>query len=386
MPQTARQTSSAEPLFQQGVKCLGEKRYGDADALFAQATEIDPDHAPALHNRGVLRCITGQHEDGIAFMKTAFALSPQDDVLRNNLARVYQPYTRRLDGAGRTKEALDTLRCFLALCDDPAERVNLTDLLARSGQPAILSDFAPGLDAGTMGQHVLVACMPKSGSSFLHMALRKLTGWPQLGLVNAYLQNEQEIYPPALRDAAYCDSVIQQHVRATDANVQMLQAYGLRPVVLVRNLFDIVLSMSDFYDTGAVRNSFLQESWPLLDQAGKYDALIDHLMPWYLGFCVSWDRAASRGALPILRLSYEDMIADKPGTLKRIADHVGFDTTPDACAAAVSESEGDRNRKQTRFNKGVAGRGDAALTDAQKDRVRRLAASYRGTDFSPIGL
>jgi len=52
---------------------------------------------------------------------------------------------------------------------------------------------------------------------------------------------------------------------------------------------------------------------------------------------------------------------------------------------AARANEGDGDRTKTRFNKGVAGRGEE-LTDAQKDRIRHLASNYPDVDFGPVGL
>ena len=78
------------------------------------------------------------------------------------------------------------------------------------------------------------------------------------------------------------------------------------------------------------------------------------------------------------------MIADKPGTLARIADFLALGKTAQECAAAVAKAEGDK--VATRMNKGIAGRGAERLNDEQKARISRLAASYVNTDFSRVGL
>lgn len=54
-------------------------------------------------------------------------------------------------------------------------------------------------------------------------------------------------------------------------------------------------------------------------------------------------------------------------------------------ALAARAIEGDADRTKTRFNIGVAGRGEE-LTDAQKDRIRHLASNYADVDFGPVGL
>ena len=108
------------------------------------------------------------------------------------------------------------------------------------------------------------------------------------------------------------------------------------------------------------------------------------MVPWYLSFLASWIDAAGADRLDCLLVTYEQMNADKPGTLKAICDHQGIDKSAEACAKAVGWTEGVRVR--TRKNKAVAGRGEDALSAEQKARIARLAACYHDIDLSPIGL
>ena len=86
----------------------------------------------------------------------------------------------------------------------------------------------------------------------------------------------------------------QQHCRATGPNTQILQAFGIRPVVLVRRLDDIFLSLCDFYDGGAIINTFYGDVWPTLDPSAKFDQIIDNMIPWYASFYASWEPAGAQ--------------------------------------------------------------------------------------------
>ena len=120
----------------------------------------------------------------------------------------------------------------------------------------------------------------------------------------------------------------------------------IRPVVLVRRIYDIVLSISDFNDNGAITNTFYGDVWPTLDQSAKYDLIIDHVMPWYASFYASWELAARHRKLDCLFVTYEDMIADKPSAIAAIADYLGLGMNAEKCAAAV-QAVGQRRREDT---------------------------------------
>ncbi len=144
------------------------------------------------------------------------------------------------------------------------------------------------------------------------------------------------------------------------------------------------MNLTNFYDNGAVINNFLGADWSELKSDAKRDYIIDHVMPWYVGFYASWRRAAAEKRLDCRFVTYEDMIADKPGTLMEIAEFLGLEKTLEDCRTAIASAEGDR--ATTRFNKGVAGRGADALSDQQQAHLRNLATPFGSIDFSPIGL
>ena len=155
-------------------------------------------------------------------------------------------------------------------------------------------------------------------------------------------------------------------------------------MVLVRRLDDIVLSLCDFYDGGAIINTFYGDVWPTLDPSAKFDQIIDHMIPWYASFYASWERSARTEKLDCLFVTYEEMIADKPAAIAAIADDLQLGKTAEECAAAAETVDGDAVK--TRFNKGGAGRAAAALDDDQKDRLRKLVSIYGDVDLDRVGL
>jgi Sulfotransferase domain len=163
-----------------------------------------------------------------------------------------------------------------------------------------------------------------------------------------------------------------------------MQAFEIKPVVLVRNIFDSVMSLLDFYENGAFYNSYFRASFQSLDEKTKIDLLIDNVIPWYFQFVASWSLVEKQKSLDIFWLSYEDLIADKPASIQNVLQFYGFGAARRGVEQKIreTESEGRKNR----FNKGIKGRGDSGLSERQKKRIRRLAGYYPGTDFSRIGL
>jgi hypothetical protein len=233
-----------------------------------------------------------------------------------------------------------------------------------SGQRAELADFTTDIIEEQLGTHIFIACVPKSASTFLKNLLVSLTGYRDVFMVYAAGQNEHEIYLPTLRETAHLDTVTQQHCRASFANVQMMQAFGIKPVVLVRNIFDSVMSLLDFTIKGAFHHSYFREDFQILDEETKIDLLIDNIIPWYFQFVASWSLVEKQKSLDIFWLGYEELIADKPAVIQDILKFYALGAARRGIEQKIKETE--LEGRKIRFNKGVAGRGESSLSEQQK--------------------
>lgn len=287
----------------------------------------------------------------------------------------------------QNRQFVESVSCFrkaISICELPGSHINLSNALAVTGLPAKLTDFATDIEQRELGRHIFIACVPKSASSFLKNVLVGVTGYRDVLLAASPGQFEQEIYLPTLKHAARVDSVTQQHSRASEMNIQLMQAFGIRPVVLVRNIFDSVISLLDFYDNGAYFTSFFRADYTSLDRETRVDLLIDNLVPWYFQFVSSWSEAAKQKRFDVHWLTFEGLVSDKKGSIGDILKYYGLGAPNRAIEEAIKIAESEKRR--TRFNRGVAGRGASGLTDRQKERIRRFADYYPSTDFSCIGL
>ena len=285
---------------------------------------------------------------------------------------------------GMNEESLLCCRKAINVYPSPGSYVNLTNSLSATGQPAKLSDFTTAITPEQLGQHLFIACVPKSASTFLKNLLVNLTGYRDLFAVYAAGQSEHEIYLPTLRESAHLDTVTQQHCRASDANIHLMQAFGIRPVVLVRNIFDSVMSLLDFYNKGAFQTSYFRADWQALDEETKIDLLIENVIPWYFQFVASWDLAEKQKRLELLWLSYEELVADKPSSVLKVLEFYGLGASRRGVEQRIRQIESEE--RKIRFNKGVTGRGKSGLGLRQKEQIRRLTRYYPSTDFGRIGL
>ncbi|MFM9903962.1 MAG: sulfotransferase domain-containing protein, partial [Pyrinomonadaceae bacterium] len=203
--------------------------------------------------------------------------------------------------------------------------------------------------------------------------------------VFAALQNEQELDLPQFVKFGTANTVTQQHARASEPNIQIMQAFGVRPTILVRNIFDTTVSLLDFYTKGFVFSTYFDKAEFLsFDEEQKIDLLIEFVLPWYFQFVASWQRAEQEKRLEMNWVTYEEMIADKAATVARILAFYGIKVPADSIEQKIASVES--KKEQNRMNKGIAGRGMTVLSDSHRKRIGKLARHFPSADFSIIGL
>lgn len=280
--------------------------------------------------------------------------------------------------------SLECIRRAIAIEPNPLYHVDVTNALSILKQPAVLSDFTEDITPKQLGRHVFIACVPKSASTFLKNVLTDLTQYRDVFSVYSAWQTDQEIYLPTIVEYADQNTVTQQHCRASESNIQIMQAFNIRPVILVRNVFDAVVSMVDFYRQGASFNSYHRADFPNLSEEKQVDLIIDFIVPWYLQFVASWKLAEQENRVETYWLTYEELTQNKTDSIKNLLEFYGLGAHGGSVERLVAANEAESRRN--RFNKGVAGRGKSSLTDAQKQRIIALTEYYPATDFRSIGL
>ena len=253
--------------------------------------------------------------------------------------------------------------------------------------------------------NVLVACMPKSASTFIQDALRNALALPAAGLFTATFTaasgsglggnlREQEpdelaLLRNGLNQRGY---VAQHHTRCSPSVARLLQTYNVQPIVTYRNILDIIVSANDMIEEwraapGAEDQHYFNDGLPgnfaRLDRADRLMILAQRHTPWLLQFYISWKKCEKMGLTKPLWISYDqDFLGDRPQLAKRIVDHLGLDGS--AMIRLANAFEDKSNPDGKRINKGVAGRGKDVPV-AVRDLVMRMADYYReDEDLSPL--
>lgn len=232
------------------------------------------------------------------------------------------------------------------------------------------------------GPRILIAAQPKSGSTWFSAQLSAMTGIKQYPLIPAYGGREQELSELRLALLAQTPFVACHHVRGSAATQLWMDRFGLKTIVLVRNLYDVVVSTNDHLDREGLGGGnpmlWLEPEFLKRSREERLDLLVDLLVPWHLHFFLSWS-VSGRKDLEWVR--YEDVFGE--GTTQAMAgicERMGLPYRVDAARQGADFERG------TRRNVGRSGRGKEQLSAAQIERIERMVAHYPQHDFSILGV
>lgn len=232
-------------------------------------------------------------------------------------------------------------------------------------------------------RHLFCAGFPKSGTTYLHKLLLSATGFVDY-LIDRYSEDQQQNIIRQWMPMFLCqDTVTQIHMFATAPNTRMLKELGVKPIVVVRDVCDALVSLRDHL----VREDFVVplaqvprefRDWAEADQ---YWFMVRMITPWYLNFFASWRRASAE--VDVLWIQYEELVSQTPLVLPRVLKHADVESNQESIDQAIAAVD----LKAVRFNVGVSGRGRKLLSQAQQDTIAEIARCFHdGCDFSMIGL
>lgn len=226
--------------------------------------------------------------------------------------------------------------------------------------------------------HILLACMPKSASTFLATALSEVKGLRRCRLIPHGGGREQELCPTRLSRYNHCSYIAQQHTRYSAWTQQLITQYRMTPVVLVRDLADCVASIRDQYrrePQGVGPTAFFLPGHVNLSDAEIEDAIVRFSLPWYFNFYASW-----RSAKDVPIYDYEDYTRDSLPVMADILKHAGRATSKSELEDALAVV----NKGQVaQFNVGKPGRG-SELSPNAKDLLRAMLDFYPDFAQDPL--
>ena len=141
-------------------------------------------------------------------------------------------------------------------------------------------------------KHVWIIAAPKSGSTWISAIFQELLKWKTSHLVNGYGRREQEIDIRKLISVTSRDNLFSphQHCRASETTIKIIERARIQPIIHIRNIFDIVISVRDSLDQGNHTSAmaFVDANWHNMPYEKRTDFIIDMVVPWYFNFFAGW--------------------------------------------------------------------------------------------------
>ena len=173
--------------------------------------------------------------------------------------------------------------------------------------------------------------------------------------------------------------IVHMHMQAFIANRHLLSAFGIRPVIMLRNIPDLLASFLDMLESDPVAraqclNCVVPDNFLELSHAQKSDFVVDIIAPWYASYFASWKSFADETPEQVCVLRYGDFCRDPAKAVHRALAHAGFGVSRNSCAEAVERVWPDRNK--FRYNKGTGGRGKGYFSASQLAEISRKLSHY----------
>ena len=240
------------------------------------------------------------------------------------------------------------------------------------------------LKLGKQRPAVVLAFPPKAAGTFFRTAVEAVIDGQLLRAVHALGGRDATPYLPTF--ISYFSGnmtpkplVAHMHMQALPANVNFLETFGIRPVVMTRSIPDMLASYWDMLEGDPQArldglNCLIPVDFTAMMPERKADFLIDILGPWYVSFFASWFRYAAQAPSQVRILSYREFREDPARALMRAVAHAGLARTREQCRAALDETWNIRG--ECRFNKGEEGRGAQYFSPEQIARLDRMLSAY----------
>ena len=167
------------------------------------------------------------------------------------------------------------------------------------------------------------------------------------------------------------ETIFHQHTAGTSGNVALLKNHGIRPVVMMRNMLDSMLSVVELLNTGEPQRLGIYypskfHNWDMDDQLWW---AVCNLPNWYFTFYLSWKYADIDKHI----IWYDEYYKDQVAGVRGILDHVGFkgNIEDEYIHDAAHTIQGD-----SRFKFGLPGRGKKVFKPDYIRNIRDQAAAW----------
>ena len=243
---------------------------------------------------------------------------------------------------------------------------------------------------------VMFAFPPKAAGTFLRAAAVEAIDGQMMRVTHAQGGRDATPYLPIFilyfaGGFPTSTMVTHLHMQALPANRFLIDALNLKPVVMLRDVPDMLVSYWEMLEGDQSSDNWvncqLPANFTAMSDDDKADFLIDILAPWYASYFATWLSYAEEAPDRVCVLRYRNFLDDPAGTLLAALRHAGIEQSRAECQRAIDVTWQERNLH--RFNRGVEGRGHARFKKHHLARLETMLfrhyglAKYRDALLSP---
>lgn len=238
---------------------------------------------------------------------------------------------------------------------------------------------------------LLVACTPKSGSTYLSTKFENLKSWRRGSFVPAGGRRIQELEGNSIRTSLLNPNCIvsQNHTRYSEHSAYLINRFSIKVVFLVRNILDCAASVNDHWTNESVGGPMMYLNYDYLrdidrdPNCSRLQLIASAVIPFYVQFFLSWQNHCNMLSTNYVWRTYESIFNEKSTPSLELSSILSELQIP-FCQKELNSSV--LSSDKTRFNKGKIGRGYELFKQDTKayDSIQRLLGCYPSVDFSMI--
>ena len=234
---------------------------------------------------------------------------------------------------------------------------------------------------------LLLAFAPKAAGTFFRQAACYAIHGEVFRLAHAQGGRDGTPYLPnfiaCYLDKDLAEVVAHMHMQAFAANRHLISAFGIKPVIMLRSIPDMLASFWDMLEKDPVAraeglNCLVPDDFANFSPARKADFMIDAIAPWYASYFASWKTFAQESPRQVCVLRYGNFRKAPAEAFHAALTHAGFVASRAACEAALKRAWDER--ASMRFSKGTEGRGQEYFSPRHLSDLSRKLSFYPQLD------
>jgi hypothetical protein len=223
---------------------------------------------------------------------------------------------------------------------------------------SILHKIDNGLISG-----ILLASMPKSGSSYTTSMLAKVDNIRIENIVSGIMDSAQidtGMLATALSQNKHSSFIAQSHIVCSDFPLELIEKKYLVPLVLTRNLPDTVISLIDHQVASGVKVSNIEQ---------KCEYFIQIMVPWLLTFFASWVKYPN---FKNVWIRYEDLSENNQKYFNKVTATLGVEDVIVKRPVQKKYHSPSDFVANHHFNRGINNRGFKIMSARQIELIKKL--------------